>query len=227
MATFEVIVRPLAGIPGTESKSLSASIRSVLAPSLILTQNPRSLVQLVVQSLSPSLAQSRTNPSLTASLINASSLAFVNASSVPMQGVVCAVAVGRHGSSRAIILDPSDEELFTLDASGVFAYLFSGIDHDQEQKQRLKSTLVWSNFIASPSPFTESELVSVHNLAQKGAERVWHTMKQAVANFTSLASQGRPLNSVSYSTPKTKNTTSRVQTNNADDIMEADERMEI
>ena len=50
-ATFEVFLRPLSNVPGTESKALGSTIRNLLTPSIILTQNPRTLVQLIVQSL--------------------------------------------------------------------------------------------------------------------------------------------------------------------------------
>ncbi|KLO09331.1 hypothetical protein SCHPADRAFT_800156, partial [Schizopora paradoxa] len=132
-ATFEVIARPLAGIPGTESKATAASLRAALIPSIILTANPRTLIQLVAQSLTPSpqvvrsgkSSAVRSNPSLAAALINASSLALLNASSFPMQGVVCAASIGRVRDLRTLVADPSDEELQTLEGAGVFAFIFS------------------------------------------------------------------------------------------------------
>jgi exosome complex component RRP46 len=72
-ATFEVIIRPLSNVPGTESKALAATIRSLLTPSLLLPLNPRTLVQLVIQSLSPSPSV-KFHPSLIAYFINFSIL---------------------------------------------------------------------------------------------------------------------------------------------------------
>ncbi|KAF8500592.1 hypothetical protein JB92DRAFT_3124491 [Gautieria morchelliformis] len=50
-ATFEVLVRPLSGISNTDAKSFSTVLRTLLAPCLVLTQNPGTLIQPVVQSL--------------------------------------------------------------------------------------------------------------------------------------------------------------------------------
>ncbi|KAK0476703.1 exosome component Rrp46 [Armillaria novae-zelandiae] len=92
-ATLDVHLRPLSNVSATESKSLASAIASALTPSLLLTQNPRTLVQLVVQALS--LPPKAWQDGLTAAMINASTLAFLNAASIPMKGIVCAVTVGR------------------------------------------------------------------------------------------------------------------------------------
>ncbi|KAK0195139.1 hypothetical protein F5146DRAFT_1132552 [Armillaria mellea] len=94
-------------VHATESKSLASDIASALTPSLILTLNPRTLVQLVVQALS--LPPKTWKDGLTAAMINVSTLAFLNASSIPMK-VVCAVTVGRLASENQFIVDPSGEE---------------------------------------------------------------------------------------------------------------------
>ena len=52
-ATFKVCVRSLSNLPDTEAKALASIITSALSPSLILSRNPRTLFQLVVQALSP------------------------------------------------------------------------------------------------------------------------------------------------------------------------------
>ncbi|EJD01467.1 uncharacterized protein FOMMEDRAFT_69260, partial [Fomitiporia mediterranea MF3/22] len=146
-ATFEVIARPLAGLPGTESKALASALRSALLPSMILTNNPRTLVQLVAQSLTPSTTTTsnrsgqlgsvnsksfRTSPALVAAHINAASLALLNASSIPLRGVVCAASVGRvrrnpdnDSDSALLVVDPSEDELHSLDGIGAFAFLIS------------------------------------------------------------------------------------------------------
>ncbi|KIY51528.1 hypothetical protein FISHEDRAFT_10768, partial [Fistulina hepatica ATCC 64428] len=97
-ATFDVHVRPLSNISATDSKALASAIYSAIVPSLILTQNPRTLVQLVVQVLSPIQQSDASHVAkytdvLCAAMINASSLALLNAASVPMCGVVCAVPI--------------------------------------------------------------------------------------------------------------------------------------
>ncbi|KAJ7366244.1 exosome component Rrp46 [Mycena albidolilacea] len=160
LSTFEVLLRPLSNVPATQSKSLAASIRAALIPSLILSQNPRTLIQLVIQALSPT--RLRSSDTLVATMINASTIALVNAGSIPMKGVVCAVAIGRIKS--ALIVDPSEDEETALDASGCFAFAFgNGIDD---------ARCVWTNW-KSPRSFDEVELARCTLLASAAAKSVW------------------------------------------------------
>jgi exosome complex component RRP46 len=170
-ATFEVLIRPLSHVPGTESKSLASIIRSSLEPSLILTKNPRTMVQLVIQALSP-LRANNWNTTLAASMINASTLAFLNASSVPMRAAVAAVAVSRT-CQGALVVDPSDEELEESKGLGCFAFTFGGgIDSSESN-----SECVWANW-RSMSGNNNEELLEAQKLAKKGAEEVFKLMKQ-------------------------------------------------
>ncbi|OCF42081.1 hypothetical protein I317_04052 [Kwoniella heveanensis CBS 569] len=57
-ATFEVSHRPLEGVGATPSRALITTLESIYPPILSLSQHPRSLIQLVVQSLSPSSSSS-------------------------------------------------------------------------------------------------------------------------------------------------------------------------
>ncbi|KAK7042217.1 exosome component Rrp46 [Favolaschia claudopus] len=159
-STFEVQLRPLSNVPTTQSKSLAASIRAALIPSLILSQNPRTLIQLVIQALSPT--RSPSHDTLVASMINASTIALLNAGSIPMKGVVCAVSIGRRNSS--LIVDPGDEELAALDASGCFAFAFGNGAED--------ARCVWTNWKSSVS-FNEKELAECKRLALIAAQSVW------------------------------------------------------
>lgn len=179
-------------LAGTESKALAASLRAALMPSIILTANPRTLIQLVVQSLtpSPSVPRSstssvmRSNPSLTAALINASSLALLNTASFPMRGVVCSAAIGRIRDSKTLIVDPSDEELSTLEGGGVFAFIFSDALRDDSSTNDASSQsngqLVWSQWNAVS--FTEDEFVLASALAQEAAKKILNVFKQAIGN---------------------------------------------
>ena len=170
-ATFEVLIRPLSHVPGTESKTLASNIRSSLEPSLILTKNPRTLVQLVIQSLSP-LRADNWNTTLAASMINASTLAFLNASSVPMRAAVAAVAVSRTRQG-ALVVDPSDEELEESKGLGCFAFMFGGgIDLSKSNAE-----CVWASW-RSMSGNNNEELLAAQRLAKKGAEEVFKFMKQ-------------------------------------------------
>ncbi|KAJ6452143.1 exosome component Rrp46 [Mycena vitilis] len=160
LSTFEVLLRPLSNVPATQSKYMAATIRAALLPSLILSQNPRSLIQLVVQSLSA--ARSKSLDGLMAAMINASTVALLNAGSISMKGVVCAIALGRIGS--VLLVDPTEQEEIALDASGCFAFAFgNGIDD---------ARCVWTNWKSSRS-FDEAELTQCNALASDAARLVW------------------------------------------------------
>lgn len=154
---------------------------------MILNNNPRTLIQLVAQSLTPVQSNAtsdrrtsllRVGPSSVAAVINAASLALLNASSFPLRGVVCAAGVGRLRSSSDLLLDPSEEETAALNGGGTFAFLIFG----SKQESTRAPDLVWSNWNAAP--FREDELVRATALAQAGAQKVWEHIKDAVAHET-------------------------------------------
>ncbi|KAJ7166296.1 exosome component Rrp46 [Mycena crocata] len=150
LSTFEVLLRPLSNVPGTQSKSLAATIRSALVPSLVLSQNPRTLIQLVIQSLSQ--PRSKFQDGLVSAMINASTLALLNAGSIPMKGVVCAVAIWR--IKATLVVDPTV----------CFAFSFAnGVDD---------ARCVWTNWKSSRS-FDEAELAQCKALASISAKSVW------------------------------------------------------
>ena len=190
-ATLEVNVRPLSSLPGTESKALAASLRGLLAPSIILSRNPRTLIQLVVQSLTPSPTE-RFSPSLVAASINAASLALLNAGSVPMTGVVCATAVtclhpATEDATSALVLDPSEAECHTGTASGCFAYLFTTETNESQESPAIPGArLVWTNWRANNGIFDEEELTRARGLGLAGAESVWRAIKQSVPQMDGL-----------------------------------------
>ncbi|KDR67195.1 hypothetical protein GALMADRAFT_216654 [Galerina marginata CBS 339.88] len=172
-ATFEVLVRPLSNVPATEAKSLAATIRTSLEPSLILTKNPRTLVQLTVQSLS-SPRSSTWKEGLSAAMINASSLALLNASSVPMRGVVSAVAVGRLPNGT-LILDPGDDEVASLQGGGTFAFLFA----DGAGVGGSNSDCVWTSWKSTSGRYDATELTRAKELAREGAQAVFDVIKKS------------------------------------------------
>ena len=182
-ATFEVLVRPLANVPATESKSLAATIRSSLEPALLLTKNPRSLVQLVVQSLTPFRNQS-SGSSLTAAMINSSGLALINAGSVPMCGVVTAVAVGRTHTD-SLIIDPSDEESESLRASGFFAFLFA----TRVGSKNSEVDCVCANWKSSSGGYDEKGFFEAKELARCGAYDVYKTIRRSVSQHMGFSAE--------------------------------------
>jgi exosome complex component RRP46 len=131
------------------------------------------LVQLVVQSLTPSV---NFGDALIAAMINASTLALMNAGSIPMRGVVCAVSIRRTGTNSSagptLVLDPSDDEFPSLKGGGCFPFLLGA-------GQKGGSEVVWSNG-KSTAPFDEQDLIRARDLARGGAEKVWKQMKEGV-----------------------------------------------
>ena len=184
-ATVEVNVRPLSSLPGTESKALSASLRGLLSPSMILSRNPRTLIQLVIQCLTPSPAEGF-SPSLIAACINASSLALLNAGSIPMSSVVCAVAVSRLRSATeddasALVLDPSEAEFFDTVGCGCFAFSFAmAISGSQQSQNSPAGRMVWTNWHTRDGVFDEEEFARAQALGLAGAEIVWSAVKLSV-----------------------------------------------
>ncbi|KAF8815040.1 exosome component Rrp46 [Phlegmacium glaucopus] len=176
-ATFEVILRPLTNVPGTDSKCLAATIRASLEPSLILTSNPRTLIQIVIQSLRQG-RHSKWRDSLTAAMINASCLALLNSGSVYMRGVVAAVAIGRLPDGT-LVVDPDEEEEECLGGGGCFAFMFAdetGLKNDNTSN----SDCVWSGWKSMSGAYDESELFRARELARVKASDVYVVMKKSI-----------------------------------------------
>lgn len=192
-ATLEVTVRPLSNVPATESRSLAATIASTLLPSLLLAQNPRTLVQIVIQTLIPPNPRAKWHDGITASMINASTLALMNAGSVAMKGIVCAVCVGRSlppTGSPVYIVDPSDDELLSLNGSGCFAFLYAdGVVGDESPSPA--SVCVWANWRSpAQSGFNEKEVVETKELARRASRDVWSRMKECVREMENPMDKG-------------------------------------
>ncbi len=115
-------------VPGTPSKALATAVENVYTSLLYLHLFPRSLLQLNIQSLSPSHISS---PSLSqvvpfaarAAAVNACTLAILDAGSVGMRGMIVAVSIAV--LSESTLTDPryrsvlestaDDEDVFVLD----------------------------------------------------------------------------------------------------------------
>lgn len=117
-----------------------------------------------------------------AACVNAGTAALLSAGSVPMRGVVCAIAVGRlKGENGALVVDPSEEE--ELDASGCFAFIFSDAPGSQSEEASIPGCeCVWTDWksLNGGAGFEEEELVRATEMARKGTEMVWREMKECV-----------------------------------------------
>ncbi|KAG2134532.1 hypothetical protein DEU56DRAFT_809589 [Suillus clintonianus] len=176
-ATVEVHVRPLSSVPGTAEKSRGMAIREIVERSCLLAQHPRTLIQVVVQAL--------TNPTaghaLLAAEINACTLALINAGSIAMRGVVCAVSVGRvkKGNVVSVEVDTADDAV--LEGGGCFAFLFGFALSGPIKGSAPPCEDVWSIYSVRPgSSFDEAELVRAKEVAREAAAEVWQCMKDSI-----------------------------------------------
>jgi len=172
-AFFDVSVRPLSNVPATESKAICQVIRSALEPSLLLTKAPRTLVQLVVQNLS-STKHLFWRDSFSAAMINASSLAILNAASVPMRGVVLACAVGKL-KDGTLVIDPEESEDADMIEGGCFAYLFA-----DDVGGESKAVCVWSAWRSRTGTYSQTDLVSAKEIGLQGARLVYEKVRASV-----------------------------------------------
>ena len=173
-ATFEVYVRPLSNVPATEAKALASIVKSALSPALILSRNPRTLVQLVVQALSPSRGRGDGSV-MVAAMINAATLAFLNAGSVPMKGIICAVPVGRRVGGE-LVVDPSEEEV-EVEATGCFAFLVTRKVGHQETTASCVHTSWREGGVGSSG---SDDLVRATELAKGAALVIADEMRESV-----------------------------------------------
>jgi exosome complex component RRP46 len=105
-------------------------------------------------------------------MINASSLALLNASSVPMRGLVSAVAVGRL-SGGELVVDPSEEEATSLKAAGTFAFMFV----DGIGRKNSNSECVWTSWKSDSGSYNQNEIFQARELARTGARAVYDAMR--------------------------------------------------
>ncbi|KAL0566344.1 hypothetical protein V5O48_015671 [Marasmius crinis-equi] len=185
-ATLEVTIRPISNVPATESKLLGGAVAGATEPSLVLGANPRTLVQVVVQMLqslkgSDEGGGKAGKDGMVAAIVNATTLALLNAGSIPMRGVVCAVSVGLldvdEGGEKTYIVNP-DTTTTELIGSGCFAFLFS----DFEPTSQNGATCVWSNWrrFGGGGGFDEEEILKTREIAREGAREVWRAVKKLV-----------------------------------------------
>ena len=195
-AAIDVHVRPLPGVSATPEKHVASALRGVLERACVLAQLPRTAIQVVVQVLSP-LAIGKDGDVdkdvRLAAQINAASLALLNAGSVPMRGVVCAVSVAQAQSGQPqLVTDPSRDKTPAA-YSGCFAFLFGvdpayaspddqDMDTDTANDAAPPAKMIWTNCRACPGEaFSTASLAQAEQEARKGAAIVWMKMKASVS----------------------------------------------
>ncbi|KAF8638318.1 hypothetical protein AX17_002338 [Amanita inopinata Kibby_2008] len=220
-ATFQVHLRPLSGVPATDARSIASSIRAALTPSLVLTQNPRALVQLTLQPLSlsqlpnpgTSMGGVGSDHTLPAALINASTLALINAGSIPMRGTVVAVSVGLSASTGQLIIDPDEEQQLELTAAGCFAFLFADDDIHCVWTS-------WKDVAKSARPVKDGDISQARQLACAAARNIKDEMKAQLVNM------GKK-NQINIPPPPLKHAANVQEDNQKPMDIDDDEKMEI
>lgn len=192
-ATIDLHVRPLSSVPGTTEKHAGTALKGILERACILAQHPRTLIQVVVQALSP-LSSSRSVQRmdadtdvdvLVAAEINACSLALLNAGSIPMRGVVCAVAVSQPTSASQPRLVTGGGGSGHAEYTGCFAFIF-GVDRMSTEGAGAgdpipPSKMIWTNYRAScGNTFSVTALAEAEKVASEGAAAVWTKMKESL-----------------------------------------------
>ena len=191
-ATLDLHIRPLSAVPGTPEKHTSVALKGILERACILAQHPRSLIQVVVQALSAPRDGDGDGQAdlLLAAEINACSLALLNAGSIPLRGVVCAIAVAQSTSTTPPHFVTASSGPPT-EYTGCFAFLF-GVDHTSGQGTGAipPSKMIWTNYRARPgNTFSVAALAEAEKVALEGAATVWTKMKESLG-ASSLAGDG-------------------------------------
>ncbi|KAJ3508139.1 hypothetical protein NMY22_g16709 [Coprinellus aureogranulatus] len=107
-------------------------------------------------------------------MINASTLALLNAGSVPMRGVVCAIAIGKTASGE-LLVDPEDSKTAELVQGGCFGFMVAdgaGLESN--------STSVWTNWrTLQGGTFSEEEVVEAREVARDAIGRIYEAMRSS------------------------------------------------
>jgi exosome complex component RRP46 len=152
-----------------------------------MSDNPRTLIQVIVQSLTSLGVDgiggtgsggrdvlARWKWTYVAAMINACTLALLDAGSIPMRGVVCAVPVAVV-DSKVIANPPFLEDGGML--CGCFAYIFGDED--------AKPGCVFSQWSGGGERF-ETFMEQARDLGEEAARSVWREMRNSRARLAGL-----------------------------------------
>ncbi|KAF9070742.1 hypothetical protein BDP27DRAFT_1323354 [Rhodocollybia butyracea] len=189
--TIEVNVRPLTNVPGTESKKFGVILKEVMQRQVIMEANPRTLIQFVVQALVPLRSNSKhtlNSDEIMAAMINCCTLSLLNAGSVPMRGVICAVSVARViqvDKAFKYVVQPGDpNQASSCVAVGCFAFLFSEPEPKlSSEPSSASSPCVWTNWRFLRPGHADS---SSGDESETAARKIWERMKMLVEERENL-----------------------------------------
>lgn len=202
-AYLDVHYRPVSGVPGPSARALAGVVRGCLEGAVEVGRYPRTMVQVVVQGLNHYERERRNAGNedsdldeeeneevrrsrvwegeylaANAACMNAVSCAAVDAGSLALRGVLCAVAVCRTGGG-ALYLDPSTKEWGEADARGWFVFLVTK-ESEEEEEDSLVCVPVYQSWRCREGEEDEEDVEDARDVAEDGAKAVWGTIRGAV-----------------------------------------------
>ncbi|KAG0337511.1 Exosome component 5 [Podila humilis] len=173
-ATIEVVARPLVGLPSVKDKAREQNIRETLEPIILSGLHPRTLIQIVVQTM-------KDDGCILSTAFNATILALLDAG-IPLNSILGSVTCIIDAQSNEILLDPTTEEL--AQAKSVHVFVFdnkssiaqAGVDTNMDQDELLANVL----FSDSTGSFTEEEYFECSLICFKAAQTVHGFIRTAV-----------------------------------------------
>lgn len=167
MATLELVVRPVVGLPTIRETLLQDCTYGCLRSIVLRTQLPRSLIQIVVQVLDAGEPVEYTVYELVGA-INSSVLALANAG-IPLSGLVVAVCLAI--VEGEIVLNPGVDQLKKSQSTHAVAYK---VDNGPEE---FRFRLVMCE---STGLFTQNELLQVLETAEDAAREENKKMRSMI-----------------------------------------------
>ncbi|KAF9560086.1 Exosome component 5, partial [Mortierella alpina] len=176
-ATIEVVARPLVGLPGVADKARERSIQETLEPLILSSLHPRTLVQIVVQTM-------KDDGCILSTAFNATILALLDAG-IPLQSILGSVTCMIDSETDEILLDPTTEELARSRSTHVFVFdnktsIAGSGNKDQAKDQdqdSLEGAVLYSD---STGIFTEQEYFECARVGFKAAQAVHGFIRTAV-----------------------------------------------
>jgi exosome complex component RRP46 len=163
-ATLEIVFRPVIGLTTTREAVLQDRVYCALSSVVMRNLHPRTLIQIVVQTLEPGEPKEYNVLELAAG-INAASVALLDAG-IPLQGLVIAVAVAIVNGK--IIINPLEKDLASSSSTHAIAYEFRNGDAD-----RLL-------LCESTGLFSKQELLIAIDSAIPATKQVYSTVRDAL-----------------------------------------------
>ncbi|KAF9976120.1 Exosome component 5 [Actinomortierella ambigua] len=177
-ATVEVVARPLVGVPGVKDKTIEQNIRETLEPLVLSGLHPRTLLQIVVQTM-------KDDGCVQSTAFNAVVLALIDAG-VPLNSILGSVTCMVDRKTNQVLLDPTREELAQAKSTHVFVFdnkappAKPAADEDDvvmEDGDRVEGHVL---FCESTGVFTEAEYLECYQTCYKGVQTVHGFLRTAV-----------------------------------------------